>query len=109
MSLAGSVVVIGGVAAVSDRLGVGRAKAGQVPAWAWLAGACGALVLVCQPIAAPVLGAATYIGLFVSASVVASILLDHFGGLGFAQHAAGIWRVVGAGLMIVGVTLVARS
>ena len=44
----------------------------------------------------------------VSAAVVASVLLDNFGWLGFVQHSAGVWRVIGAGLMIVGVTLVAR-
>jgi transporter family-2 protein len=78
-----------------------------VPGWAWLVGTCGAVVLISQPVAAHSLGAATYLGLMVSAAVVASVLLDHFGGLGFKVHAARLWRVLGATLMIVGVGLVA--
>ncbi len=91
VSLLGSVVVISGVAAVSGGMGWGRAEVATVPWWAWMAGACGAVVLLSQPVAAHTLGAASYIGLVVSAGVVASVLLDHFGGLGFAVHPAGVW------------------
>lgn len=107
-SLAGSVVVIGAIAAFSGGLGLGRAQAGAVPWWAWLAGSCGAIVLLSQPVAAHALGAAPYIALVISSGVVASILLDHFGALGFAQHTAGAGRLAGAALMVAGVTLVAR-
>ena len=95
------------MAAVSGGLGWGRAEAASVPWWAWLAGACGAVVLLSQPVAAHALGAASYIGLLVSAAVVASVLLDHFGWLasrGTRPDSGGI----GAGLMVVGVTLVAK-
>jgi transporter family-2 protein len=110
-SLIGSVLVTFAMVAASSAvgsagLGLGRA-AGSVPWWAWLAGACGAVVLLSQPVSAHSLGAATYIGLMVSSAVVASVLLDHFGALGFVQHTAGIGRVVGATLMVAGVTLVA--
>ena len=39
--------------------------------------------------------------------MAASVLIDNYGWLGFPQHTAGLWRLVGAGLMIAGVTLVA--
>jgi bacterial/archaeal transporter family-2 protein len=105
-SLLGSAVVVCAMALLTGGFGIGRADPGQVPWWAWLAGACGALVLLSQPIAAHALGAATYIGLFVSTSVTASVVLDHFGWLGFSQHPAGLWRLTGAAMMIGGVTLV---
>ncbi len=80
----------------------------NAPWWAWAGGFCGAIFVMSQPLAAPRLGAAVFIGVTVTASAIASLLLDHFGLLGFQQHSAGIWRVVGAGLMIAGVSLIAR-
>ncbi len=80
----------------------------QAPWWAWVGGFCGAVFLVSQPLAAPRLGAAVYIGITVRASAIASVLLDHFGLLGFQQHSAGIGRVIGAALMIAGVSLIAK-
>ena len=44
----------------------------QAPWWAWMGGICGAIFLVSQPLAAPRLGAAGYIGITVTASAIAS-------------------------------------
>lgn len=78
----------------------------EIPWWAWLGGACGAVALLSQPIAAPRLGAAIYIGLFITSSSVLSVLFDHFGWLGFAEHPAGLGRVLGCALMVIGIALV---
>ncbi len=80
----------------------------QAPWWAWVGGICGAVFVLSQPLAAPRLGAAPYISITVTASVVASVVLDHFGLLGFSEHPASIWRVIGAALMIAGVSLIAK-
>jgi transporter family-2 protein len=93
-SLLGSLVFIGLMGLGSGGFGIGRADAGAVPWWAWLAGACGAVLLLSQPVAAHPLGAATYLGIMVTAAVLASVLLDHFGGLGFAVHPAGVLRLI---------------
>jgi bacterial/archaeal transporter family-2 protein len=82
-------------------------KAASAPWWAWFGGVLGAAVLISQPIAAPRLGAAPFMGILVTASVCASIALDHFGVAGFQEHAASWGRVAGAALMIAGVWLVA--
>ena len=82
-------------------------KAGQVPWWAWLGGLAGSIFLLAQPIAAQKIGAGPFIGLTVTASVILSVLIDHYGWLGFTQHTASIGRLVGTALMIVGVGLVA--
>ena len=83
-----------------------RGHAMQGPWWAWLGGLCGAVALLSQPIAVPRLGAAMYVGLFVTASTVLSVVFDHFGWLGLPQHPAGIGRVLGCALMVIGIGLV---
>jgi transporter family-2 protein len=84
----------------------GNGRVMQGPWWAWVGGVCGAVSLLSQPIAVPRLGAATYIGLFVTASSVMSVAFDHFGWLGLTQHPAGIGRVLGCALMVIGIGLV---
>lgn len=54
------------------------------------------------------IGAAPFIGLTVTAAVITSLVMDHFGLLGFKVHAASVGRVVGACLMLAGLALVAR-
>jgi bacterial/archaeal transporter family-2 protein len=83
-----------------------RGRALQGPWWAWVGGFCGALALLSQPIVVPRLGAGMYIGLSVTASTVLSVVLDHFGWLGLAEHPAGIGRVLGCVLMVLGIGLV---
>jgi transporter family-2 protein len=80
----------------------------QAPWWAWAGGLCGAIFVSAQPVAAPRLGAAVYIGITVTASAIASLILDHFGLLGFQHHPASVWRILGAALMVAGVSLIAR-
>jgi bacterial/archaeal transporter family-2 protein len=93
--------------AATGQLGFpGNGKSVQGPWWAWVGGVCGAVSLLSQPIAVPRLGAAIYIGLFVTAASVMSVVFDHFGWLGLAEHPAGIGRVVGCALMVIGIALV---
>ena len=44
----------------------------------------------------------------ITAAVIASIVIDHFGLVGFRQHSAGVWRIVGAAPMIGGLGLATR-
>jgi transporter family-2 protein len=81
---------------------------GRLPWWAWIGGLFGATVLASQLFVAQRIGAGPYVGLVVTAAVVVSLALDHFGLVGFEEHRANPWRLLGAGLMIVGVALVAR-
>jgi transporter family-2 protein len=63
-------------------------KGGQVPWWAWFGGLAGAVFLLSQPVAAQKIGAEAFIGLSVTAALIASVVLDDYGWLGFQQHAA---------------------
>lgn len=78
----------------------------NVPWWAWLGGALGATYVLAMIFLAERLGAAIFTGITVTAAIVASVVLDHYGWVGFAQHTAGPWRILGGLLMIGGVALI---
>ena len=77
------------------------------PWWAWIGTAIAAVPIITTVMFAGSLGAAPYIGIVVTATIVCSVLLDHFGIIGFDVHRAGALRLLGAALMIGGVTLIA--
>ena len=78
----------------------------QTPWWAWIGGFCGGLYVLSAIFLAERLGAAVFTGLVVTAGIITSILLDHFGWVGFQQHSAGLWRIAGGAIMIVGLLMV---
>jgi len=78
-----------------------------VPAWAWLGGVFGALYVGIATFAGPRLGALLLLALTVAGQMLASVIIDHFGLLGFPQHLVSGGRVVGIVLLIVGIWLVA--
>ena len=78
------------------------------PWWAWTGGLCGAVYVASTLFFAERMGAGLFTGLTITAGIAASIVVDHFGLVGFKQHTASLLRLGGAGLMIVGVGLVAR-
>ncbi len=84
------------------------AQAAGVPWWGWLGGVLGLGFVMAMVLTAETLGAALFIGLTVTASTAGSVLLDHFGWIGFEQHSAGPGRLIGCLFMIVGVSLIAR-
>lgn len=77
------------------------------PWWAWTGGICGALYVTGTLLFAQRLGAGAFTGITVTAGIVASLVLDHYGLVGFEQHAASVWRILGALLMVAGVALFA--
>ena len=81
----------------------------QAPWWAWPGGMLGAVVVLVQLYVSERIGAAPFLACVITAGVIGSILLDHFGLVGFERHRAGRWRLCGGGLMIAGVALVALS
>jgi len=84
------------------------AAAAAIPWWGWLGGLLGFGFVAAMVLTADSLGAALFIALTVSASTIGSVLLDHFGLLGFSQHGAGPGRILGAAMLVGGVALVAR-
>ncbi len=83
-------------------------RTAQVPWWAWTGGLCGAAYVAATLFYAERLGAGLFTGLTITAGIAASVAIDHFGLVGFAQHQAGPMRLLGTALMVAGVALVAR-
>ncbi len=81
----------------------------EAPAWSWLGGLMGATMVLSGIILAPRLGAAAYVCAMVVGTVAASILIDHLGLVGFAEHPVTTWRVLGGALVISGMVLVQLS
>ena len=71
-------------------------------------GVGGALFILMMLTAAPKLGPGAFTGLTVTAAIIATLAIDHFGWLGADRHPAGLARLAGGTLMIVGVALVAK-
>ena len=81
----------------------------RIPWWQWTGGLLGAGYIAAAVVLAPRLGAATLIAAVVAGQMIASLALDHYGWVGFTQHAISGWRLLGAGLVFVGVVLIQRS
>lgn len=104
--VSGSTLLVAGL--LSGRLALPTyEQATQVPWWGWLGGMLGALLILSQFFVAQQIGAAPFLAILVTAGVVTSILLDHFGWVGFREHPASLWRILGAILMVAGVAIVA--
>jgi transporter family-2 protein len=78
------------------------------PWWGWLGGALGAVYAIATVLLARELGAAPLTVALVTGQLVCSVVLDHFGWVGFAEHAVGMGRIVGCLLMVAGFFLIAR-
>ena len=78
------------------------------PWWGWLGGALGAVYAVATVLLARELGAAPLTALVVTGQLVCSVVLDHFGWVGFTEHTAGLGRIAGCVLMVGGFFLIAR-
>lgn len=76
------------------------------PWWAWGGGLVGAVYVASAAAFASRLGAASWLGLIVTGQIVASLVMDHYGLVGFPYRPITLWKVAGAVLMLAGVTMV---
>lgn len=83
----------------------GRSLDGS-PWWIWIGGIVGAVFVTSAIITAPKLGATTLLSLVVAGQMTASILLDHFGLLGYQIQPITSLRILGVALILGGVVLV---
>jgi transporter family-2 protein len=84
-------------------------RAGDGPWWIWVGGLLGAFYVLGSIVTAPKLGAATLVALILAGQAIASLLVDHFGWVGFEPHPITGVRVVGVLLLAGGVALVRLS
>ena len=58
----------------------------SLPGWLWAGGLIGALVVLGSILAGPKIGALTLVSLLLAGQLIASIIIDHYGWLGFSFH-----------------------
>jgi transporter family-2 protein len=83
-------------------------RAAGWPWWSWIGGLLGAGYVFSSALLASRLGAAGWLATVVAGQIIASLLLDHHGWLGFPVRTITIGRVAGVVLLVAGVVLVLR-
>jgi len=76
------------------------------PWWLWSGGALGAFFVAVTIYLAPRLGATNMLAWLLAGQMLAALLLDHFGLLGYPLHALSLGRVAGVALLIAGVLMI---
>ena len=85
-----------------------RASLGGGPWWIWCGGLVGAAYLTAAAALSGRLGAATWFGLIVTGQIFGSLVMDHYGIVGFPKRPITPTKILGAVLLLVGVALVLR-
>ena len=83
-------------------------KVATTPWYYWVGGLLGCCFVMTAIVVAPRIGATPYMALLICAQLITSVLLDHYGLLGFQEHAINWQRLVGAGLLFGGLALILR-
>jgi transporter family-2 protein len=81
----------------------------EMPRWAVVGGLVGAVQVYAGLTLVNKVGAGPFVGFTVTAALIASLLIDHFGWFRMQTHPLNATRVIGGLLLIGGVTLVAKS
>jgi bacterial/archaeal transporter family-2 protein len=80
-----------------------------IPLWTWCGGLLGAAYLTGVVVSVGRLGAASTVALVVFGQITTTLLLDHFGFLMTTAHPISPLRLLGGGLLLIGVILVTRN
>ena len=80
----------------------------SAPWWAWTGGLISIVATFAGLMLAQKLGSGVFTGISITASVIVSLTLDHFGLIGFKQHTASPMRMAGGALMVLGIWMVTR-
>jgi transporter family-2 protein len=80
----------------------------SMPWWAPLGGLVGAVQVFAGLTLVGRVGAGPFMGLTVTAALIASVLIDNFGWFGLEVHPVNAARVIGSLLLVGGVTLIAK-
>jgi transporter family-2 protein len=79
-----------------------------MPWWAVIGGLVGAVQVYAGLTLVNRVGAGMFVGLTVTAALITSLVVDHFGWFRMQAHPISIWRVAGGLLMVAGVALISR-
>lgn len=79
----------------------------QMPWWAPIGGITGAVAVFAGLLFVTRIGAGPFNGLVITANILCSLAIDHFGLFNMPVHAINAWRVLGGILMVGGIALIA--
>ena len=82
--------------------------AGELPWWMWAGGCLGAFLVAVTIMLVPKLGAATMMAFMIAGQMLAGLVLDHYGLVGYELRPVNEWKVVGAILLVAGVVIIKR-
>lgn len=80
----------------------------KMPWWAAIGGLVGAVQVYAGLTLVSKVGAGPFVGMTVTAALVMSLVLDHYGWFHMPAHAINMWRVAGGVLMVAGVFLIVK-
>jgi transporter family-2 protein len=78
----------------------------QAPWWAWLGGLLGAILVFLAIVLAEQLGAAVMVALIITGQMIVSLLLDHYGLVGYTRNTLSPVRIIGTVMLLSGVFLI---
>jgi bacterial/archaeal transporter family-2 protein len=81
----------------------------SIAGWKFTGGLIGAVYVTTVILTVPRIGPGNLLSLSVAGQLIAAVVLDHYGLLGFAQHPANAWRLLGIALILTGVWLVIKN
>jgi transporter family-2 protein len=81
----------------------------SAPWWIFLGGLAGAFVVTGGIVAVPAIGAAAFVLCIVLGQMVGASLVDHFALFGVAQKPMTMMRIIGIGVMMLGLIIVLKS
>ena len=79
-----------------------------MPWWAPLGGLIGAVAVITGLLFVDKIGAGPFGGLTITANILMSLAVDHFGLFNMPVHHLNSWRALGGALMVAGIVLIAR-
>jgi transporter family-2 protein len=79
-----------------------------MPWWAPLGGVIGAFAVIAGLLFVDKVGAGAFAGLTITANILMSLAIDHFGLFGVQQHSMGPGRAIGALLMVAGICAISK-
>jgi transporter family-2 protein len=80
----------------------------SMPWWAVLGGLVGAVQVYAGLTLVNKVGAGPFVGFTVTAALIASLAIDHYGWFRMDHHPLNAWRALGGLLLVGGVTLIAK-
>ena len=81
-------------------------KLAAAPWWAWTGGILGAFFVLSSLVLAPKLGATAFVATTIVGTVVASLIIDHFGFLAYRVQPITALRLAGALMVVAGMFMV---